>query len=350
MVVLYNAIFGGRSLLQADQMCRKKEIKAFIGSKRPQVASDTTMHNALQTMDGEQIRELIKLAYFRGKEKGLIRAKSIELGDIRLASMDGTGFGKFLACGFQVMGNLEMFLDIERIPKKGKELPVSRELLRRVVERFGKSFVDLLLLDSLYFSHEEINFCLKDAKIHVLIKLKESELDNLNILKDAEGMFSSPEFKPDVEYSSGIDEVRMVKYQVWAAEGFSLDGCDFPLKVAKVKGNHLKKDRDFTFWVVTTLKSLTANQMRIGGHLRWHIENNGFKELNAQTNSKHVWTHNQNEWEIITLILLLAFAALTIYESNLDKTLIRKSYGGVTITIHFVARLLYDSLSADRQG
>jgi hypothetical protein len=181
---------------------------------RKQVASDTTMHTSLQTVDPQIIREFLKLVYLRGKQKGLIRVRSEELNNLRLAALDGNKFGKFLNCTFRIIDNPGLFLDVERIPKTGKELPTSRNLLKRVVKRFGKGFVDLLLLDGLYFSHEDINFCLQEAQIHVLIKLKGKGLEHLNILKDAEAIFSNHEFKNDVEYISGIDERRMKRYEV----------------------------------------------------------------------------------------------------------------------------------------
>jgi len=38
---------------------------------------------------------------------------------------------------------------------------------------------------------------------------------------------------------------------------------------------------------------MKPDQMRIGGHRRWCIENNGFKDLNRHIQSKRYWTHDQ---------------------------------------------------------
>lgn len=344
--IFYNAIFGGKSLLEADQLGRDKGFVRFVGSSRFQVASDTTMHTSLGTMCKGLLEEWMRVIYQKAKQEGLLKVKSPQLGGLRLGAIDGTGFGKFLASCFQIVAEPSMFIDFERIPKRGKELPSSHKLIRKLAKRFGKGFIDLLLLDGLYISQEYIEECVKVAKIDVLIKLKEEEVNSLNILKDAEGIFSANPLPKGVEYVSDIDQERMVEFEVWAAEGFYHNKCDIPLKVAKVVQRHLKNGQESTFWVVTTLQTLTANQLRIGGHIRWNIENNGFKSLNRQTGSKHIWTHDASEWEALTRILLMAFGILELFISQLDFEKIRQKYGGVSTTMHFICSQLAKSLIA----
>jgi len=56
--------------------------------------------------------------------------------------------------------------------------------------------------------------------------------------------------------------------------------------------SYIKKDRHEDFWVLCTDESLSGLQLRELGHIRWRIENNGFKQLDEQTNCDHVYTHD----------------------------------------------------------
>jgi len=344
--VFYNAIFGGRSLLQADQLARKETFRKYVGSTRKQVVSDTTMHTSIGGMDSRLLQEWMRIVYQKAKTTGMLKVKTPQLGNLRIGAIDGTGFGKFLASCFEIVAQPSIFIGLEKIPKRGKELPTSTKLLRKMVKRLGKRFIDLLLVDGLYFSHEFINTCVEVAGIDVLIKLKGEEGNSLNILKDAEGIFSLKPLPPEVEYIQGTDDSRMVSFAVWAAGKFAIEGSPFAIKVAKVKEVGIKDAQERIFWVITTRAQLNANQMRVGAHIRWTIENNGFKALNRQTNSKHVWTHDANEWEVLTQILLLAFALLELFISQLDMEKIRKVYGGVSTTMRFICSAIEDSLIA----
>ena len=68
------------------------------------------------------------------------------------------------------------------------------------------------------------------------------------------------------------------------------------MKVAHVKESYIKEDREEDFWVLTTDGSLSGLQMRESGHIRWRIENNGFKAFDAQTN-----------WTMYTLMMSIRF-------------------------------------------
>lgn len=88
---------------------------------------------------------------------------------LRLGAIDGSQFGRFLACGLLIVGpQVDLWVDAEPMEKRGKELPTSGRLLRRCVPRLGPGFIDLLL-DGLYVAHDFINDCL-DAQIDVAIK------------------------------------------------------------------------------------------------------------------------------------------------------------------------------------
>lgn len=314
--VLLGGIFGKGSFLQLDQFLRTPEVKKFIGTDRSQVASDTEILRVLALMEEVALQELNWSIYLRAKQHGLLHLKNPLLEGLKVGLIDGSCFGLFWASGFQLLGNPSIMLDFEPYAKRGKELPASTRLVKRLIKRFGKRFIDLLLVDGLYVSQHFVNSCLI-ANIDILIKTEEARL---NIIEDAEGLFNRwEEYKSDVEYLSGVDENRGKKYEVWCAGGFWLAGVDQPFKVARVKEEDLKTGEVVTYWILTTLINLTTRQMLELVHRRWCIENNGFKQLNEQVKSKRIWTHDEAVWSRLFWIFFMAFNLIGLFEGWLKK-------------------------------
>lgn len=310
-------IFRKKSFLQIDQFLREKEAREFIGSKRRQVASDSTLPRVLSGLFLNQLRDLNYLIYGRAKQEGLLRLKDPLLSDLRIGVIDGSCLGGiFWATCFELLGDPPIMLDFEPMANKGKELPAARKLFNRLKKRFGKNFIDLVLLDGLYVSQHHINQCLR-ANTDVLIKTDET---GLNIIEDAEGIFNQwEEFKDDVSYEKGVDEQRMVEYEIWSGGGFRLEGVTNTFKVARVKERPLKTGAETIFWVLTTRLSLSNTQMRELAHRRWSIENNGFKQLNDQVESKRIWTHDEDIWLRLFWIQIMAFNLIGLFTVFLEK-------------------------------
>ena len=83
--------------------------------------------------------------------------------------------------------------------------------------------------------------------------------------------------------------------------------------------------------------------MRELGHIRWYIENNGFKQLDEQTNCDHVYTHNEHAFEALMLMLFIGWNLFLLF--NLED--IRGEYEHVKWTLDFTSELLKSSF--DRQ-
>lgn len=315
--ILLGGIFRKRSFLQIDQFLREKEVKKFIGSKRTQVASDTALPRILTGLCLTQLRNLNYLIYGRAKQNGLLRLKNPLLADLRIGVVDGSCLGGiFWATGFELLGDPPVMLDFEPMANKGKELPTSSKLFNRLKKRFGKGFIDLVLMDGLYVSQYHINQYIR-ANIDVLIKTDEVRL---NIIEDAEGIFNQwGKCQDDVAYEKGVDEQRAVEYEIWSASGFRLEGVERLFKVARVKERNLKTGDETTFWVLTTRLSLSNTQMRELAHRRWSIENNGFKQLNNQVESKRIWTHDEDVWLRLFWIQIMAFNLIGLFTVFLEK-------------------------------
>jgi len=261
---------------------------------------------------------------------------------LKAACADGSMFGGFYGCVLQVLGEVNLLLDIEPTTGKGKELPTTRTLLQRAFQEYGPGFVDLFLLDGLYKDKKTINLILSNES-HVLVKTTETRL---NIIQDANGLFTHWEKFPGVEYQKGFDVDRLCEYQVWSCGSFQLWGVKSSIKVAHVTEDYIKKEKHEDFWVLSTDESLSGLQMREGGHIRWRIENNGFKELDEQTNCDHVYTHDAHTFLALMLMIFIGWDLLLLF--NLEG--IRKGYKYVKWTLDFLSELLKTDFCIEYQA
>lgn len=153
----------------------------------------------------------------------------------------------------------------------------------------------------------------------------------------------------EIEHEEGFDPERWCKYKVFAVEGLHFEGVEFPMKVAMVEEYYPKRKRnkEVKFFVITTFEELSAMEMRELGHLRWRIENNGFRALNDQTNCKHVYTHDENAFDALMMILFIAWNLLNAFVESLDKEELRKVFGKVKFTLRFFSSLLLRSFGSE---
>lgn len=184
-------------------------------------------------------------------------------------------------------------------------------------------FVDLLRADGLYITQNFLTRC-RRLGLHVLVKTSEESL--LNVLEDARSIFDSPQMADALERVSGVDADRHVAYEVWAAGGLHHTGYAGPLKVARGVERSLKPRKgraaSETFWVICTDESLSAGDLRELAHRRWSVENNRFKMLNEQMNSKPNWTRgarSRQTFEVRMLSMFLSFGMLKAFEQLLDE-------------------------------
>jgi hypothetical protein len=326
-------LFKKHSFLKLDQFMRTDAPKRFLGrdSRRLVAVSDTTISRSLSTYFLGPLRRYLKSVYIRASQLGKCK---IDLcgRTLKAACVDGSQFGGFYGCVLQVLGETNLLLDIESTTGKGKELPTTRTLLQRAFQEYGTGFVDLFLLDGLYKDKKTINLILSNES-HVLVKTTETRL---NIIQDANGLFTYWEKFPDVDYQKGFDDVRLCEYQVWSCGSFQLWGVKGNIQVAHVTEDYIKEERHEDFWVLSTDESLSGLQMREGGHIRWRIENNGFKQLDDQTNCDHVYTHNPHAFLALMLMIFIGWDLFLLF--NLEG--IRKRYEYVKWTLDFLSELL----------
>jgi hypothetical protein len=323
-------LFKKRSLLSLDQFMRIDAAKRFIGRNTHVAVSDSTISRSLSTYSLPPLRSYLKSIYIRASHNGKCNI-DVYGRKLKVACVDGSLFGKFYGCVLLSVGEANLMLDIEPTTGKGKESPTTRRLLDRAFNDYGDGFVDMILLDGLHANKKTINHIISH-KSEVLIRTEEKKL---SIIQDAEGLFRySKEF--NVQYSEGLDMDRLCEYQIWSSGGFEFPGVERSMKVAHVKERYIKDNKREDFWVLSSDEGLSDFQMRELAHIRWHIENNGFKQLNEQTNCDHVYTHDVCSFCSLMLMLFIGWDLFVLF----DLEGIKNEYKYVKWTLGFLSELL----------
>lgn len=306
-----------KSLLQLDSSLRLPEYKGFIGTRRKMVVSDSTIERSLSGFTIGPLRVILSAIFGFCKRAGYMKIKLSTGRKVAAGVIDGSTMGKKLASVFYAMGKVNLMIDVKKIKKRGKELEASWELLESNLSK-----VEVVVVDGLYYVKKKINEIRSQGK-HILIKTKEK---NLDVIEDAEGIFKHYENFPDVEYYEGTqvrEDGEKFSYKVWALAGFMTDGVDYPLKVAKVEMVNIITEEKEIFYAITTWCELTGLEMKELSHLRWRVENNGFKKGNEQFALKHAFINNEHGWEALTLILFIGFNLFEILKTQLiDEAII----------------------------
>jgi hypothetical protein len=339
--VFYMGVLGLGSLLGLDQFLRTSKGKKLFRCGHPLV-SDSTLSRSLRGFGLAGVQGMLETVYGAARRIGIERFE-LSHGRLRVGIIDGSGFGKLLASCFAQIGSVCLMGGLEPISKFGKELPASTRLMRRLIERFGRGWIDLVLLDGLYVAQDFLGVCLEEGQVNVLIKTQEEGLD---IIQDAMGLFRHyAPYAQDIEHIQGTDVVRLRAYEVYALGGFFLKGVDVPFKVAWVQEEDLRTGQQTQFWVLCSLQKLTAGDMRERAHWRWDIENNGFKMLNALVHTKHLYAHDPHAAQAVTLILFIAGTILQLFLASLSLSQIQERFGKVKPTRGFLQGELRDSIA-----
>ncbi len=336
--VCFMGALGLPSLLQCDQALRTPVGQKWFGQKKP-AASDSTMARSLESMGLDELRCVLHDAYRLGCGAGISKCP-LRSGNLRIGIVDGSVFGRFGASCLEIVGVESLMVDLEEIPKRGKELPSSYALLRRCKETFGVGFVDVMLGDGLYLNAPYFNLCLQELHCDALVKTDDTRR---NIIKDAMGLFAhADKFGEDIVQWEGIDIERLRSYRGMMASGFTLDGVDAPLSVAWVREEDIRTGESYEFWVVASSKYLRqplyGEEMRELAHWRWDTENDGFKALNQHVHTKRIYSHDSHASEAILLILFLIFNLLGIYLHYYQEQITH--YPGMKQTRIFALRMM----------
>lgn len=257
----------------------------------------------------------------------------------RCIIFDGSGFSGFLKEVTFIPGITDMLFQSSIIVKKGKELPSSYRLINRIRTDFGKNYFDLAIFDGLYYTETLFKKVREEMGAQVLIKTSE----RLSIVNDALSIVEN--FKNKVKPVTGYDYQRNCSYEIFMFENVKAPTIDCPINLGIVKEKYKYKRRsginEETFYVITSDLSLAAEEIRYAAHLRWRIENNGFKQINALYQSKRKYSRNEDFGTNLLLIIFLAYNIFHLYLNQVDLT--EMDLKGKNVFKDWI-KILYESL------
>ena len=300
--LLYTSILSKKSLLARDKLLRKDYSKYFFKSNRKMVASDSTLNRFLasnvETHELEQINKRI----FSWTENDLVNPVLKK----RVGIFDGSFLSNFFKEVFFIPGKQDFIYSFNTIVKRGKELVSAQKLISKLASDFPKGYFDLILGDGLYYSQHIFRQCKKELNASVLVKTSE----RLNVVKEAELIIDG--YRDEIESAQGYDTDRMIKYKIEVVKNIQAETIDDSIQVAVITEKHNKGETE-KFYVITNDLKLTPTEIRYAAHLRWRIENNGFKELSKLSGTKKKYLKNENCFTNLLWILIIAFNLLICY-------------------------------------
>jgi len=304
---------GQKSLLEVDQAARLPEMRAYHGSNRRMVVSDTTIERSLRGFDVGGVHKVLfqlggRMMAGEGMKLRLPSGRKARLGIV-----DGSAWGSDLGSALLVSGDLvDAVAGYRMSPGQGHELETTRELLTEAVEAYGPGWVDYVVADGLYMTKDDFGKSLEEWGHHLVVKTTE---ETLEVIQDARGLFFGPSGPAEgVEVVRGFDEERGEEYEIIGCGGFQWYGLR--LKVAHVREKAVKPRQgrgDEAFWVVTTDETLSLEDMRFVAHRRWHVENEGFRTLNQLVSSKRRLTHDAHVREALLGLWLIGLNLFVWY-------------------------------------
>ncbi|MCF7876545.1 hypothetical protein K9M06_05765 [Candidatus Bipolaricaulota bacterium] len=271
------------SLLGLDQKLRRAEAQKLIGatpfqrSENSPVVSDSTVRSALDGWDPELIRIFSSWLYESLEEKDLLGLTLQSDRNLNVGLVDSSSFGNcYCNCIMAVADANTFALDLEGHDRfsRGEELAAAERLIERWKHRF-----ELLFFDGLYLKERFFKQLRGNNTADMLVKYP--------IKSDREKEFPWPLEQADYLIKKGLRESGSIEDERF----------DEPVRFRRVtvqdRGHEFVIDRFVLeaeekedFYTATTRLNLSSNDTWELARGRWSIENNGFRALSLQNDSK----------------------------------------------------------------
>ena len=306
--VLLMPFYSVTSLLGLDRLSRKNQFKKLFGCTRKMVASDSTVSRALRWLDAKEVEELQRSFLPLMEEHHLARIQlAPDYPSRRVGILDGSQMGQHHVVAFDLCGKIDYPLMLSNSYSRGKELPVAKQVVEKAAQLLGDGFPQLFLLDSLYFNQPFFD-CVRSKGAHVLIKSDEPSFRE--VLMDAKFVFENKkDWIVPVQEKQGFDDVRFCS---WRIEKTSGEFAGYPIQIVHLLEHYPKRNKTQhqDCWIVTTDLTLLPEEIREAAHLRWHIENNGFKRLSHHTATKRFYFKDPKPFFTMLRLFCTAIALL----------------------------------------
>jgi hypothetical protein len=308
--VLLMPFYSVTSLLGLDRLSRKNQFKKLFGCTRKMVASDSTFNRALRWLDSKEVEQL-QCSFLTLLEPHHLAKIQLapDCPSKRIGILDGSQMGQHHVVAFDLCGKIDYPLMVSNSRSRGKELPVAKQMVEKAARVLGDRFPQLFLLDSLYFNQPFFD-CVRSQNAHLLIKSDEPSFRE--VLVDAKFVFENKkDLVVPVQEKHGFDDVRFCSWRIEKTSGVF---AGYPIQIVHLLEDYSKpkKTQHQDCWIVTTDLTLLPEEIREAAHLRWHIENNGFKRLSHHTATKRFYFKDPKPFFTMLRLFCTAIALLAI--------------------------------------
>jgi len=233
-------------------------------------------------------------SYSRCCDACLERRVAVRKGGVKVEQLQY--YHRAVACQI-VSSPVKAVLATEWVQPGESEDAAALRLLRKLPERYGSRFFDILLLDALY-AQEAVLQCAAERGWELVITLKRNRPE---LYASAIRLFAHR--PPDWEFAETVGG-KKYQGQIWDTPGLPLSAADSPLlRVVRseekltqnhYRGGQLQPETTEHEWMwITTLEtqSFPAKIVRALGHDRWKQENCGWNDLTQNWSLKHGFLH-----------------------------------------------------------
>lgn len=315
------------------------------GAKRESKGSNSlpchpdVLRNELRRIKPESLAAFRRECIQRLSEKGLIKGK--------VYAVDGTGIGsRWRLVGlYNIHQGRKLWLTWRLLSgsasEKGKEGAVLFEMVDEIREILGPDAIEWVLMDALYADGPLLAGLKYGRGIDVLVRLPEDRVmyaDLWFLLRYEPQRWQS---HPDVRYVSGHKQLRQVRVGVvpqlqrWdslvqAAATYGESNPElWGYGVQSLDQANPSQKEEWAF--ISTRPFSTGWQAYTFWRQRWHIENDGFREL------KEGWLLERSPWSYTQEALVLARVTFTLMAANVAE--IAKTSQGRSLTGKGIRRL-----------
>jgi hypothetical protein len=205
---------------------------------------------------------------------------------------------------------LSVILDFEPMRPGEEECAAALRLLRRMRQKYGPRFFDVVVVDSWYTNGPFLKTVVRELGWPVIAVLKQERYE---IYQEALALTRGQKPTQQVERDG-----RQV--EIWNVPSLRLsDTYTQPVRVVRVRerwverkrigGNWVTQEKEqHWIWVVAgDLDGYDGAAIRDWGHLRWKIENNAFGELTQHWHLTHCAHHHPVAVVALLWIKIIAF-------------------------------------------
>lgn len=204
---------------------------------------------------------------------------------------------------------LSVILDLEPMRQGEEECAAALRLLRRMHEKYGPRFLDLVVVDAWYTNGPFLKTVVEMGWPVIAVLQQE----RYEIYQETLALTKGQPPTETVERDGR-------KVEIWDLPQMTFsDSYTEPVRVVRVRETYvqrqriagkwvtLEKEQNWIWVVAGDLDGYAGSVIRDWGHLRWKIENNAFNELTQAWHLTHCAHHHPVAIQVLLWIKLMAF-------------------------------------------